>query len=179
MREQFDKFFNLYNGKQVEAEDPTNKNQCMDLVFKWLDQLNIPREAIRHLFAYQAFTEPNDVTKKYFDIISNTPTGVPQAGDIPVFGQAVGTAGHICVANGTGDQTFFDSLDENWDTAHFNMGVDKQTGLLIPYTRLVRHNYNGILGWLRPDVVGFSPAPTVDYKKACEQISAILKSIGL
>lgn len=145
----FSDFFNKYNGKAVEREDSSNLDQCFDLAFAWCDEQGIDRAAIRHLYAYQIFTQPTDTTRKYFDLIPNTRTGVPQSGDMVIFGTAVGFAGHVCIASGKGDTNTFESLDQNWDTAHFNMGKDPNTGLLIPYTRMVTHNYNFCLGWLR------------------------------
>ena len=133
-------FFNQYNGKPVETEDPSNRDQCMDLAFAWCDALGIPRETIRHLYAYQVFTEPNDATRQHFQLIPNTPDGVPEQGDLIVFSTVVGPAGHICIATGTGDANTFQSFDQNWN-GH-------------AYTETVGHSYNGVLGWLRSEDTG-------------------------
>lgn len=158
MDTKFNQFFSLYNGKPVEKEDSSNLNQCFDLAFAWVDLLNIPRETIRHFYAYQIYTLAGDVTKQYFDLIPNTPDGVPQAGDLVVFGQAVGVAGHVCVANGTGDVNTFDSEDQNWS--------GKQ------YAMLVHHNYNGVLGWLRPKT-----QVTTDYQTLYNQEKAVVEKL--
>ena len=52
------------------------------------------------------------------------------------------------------------SEDQNWDTNHYNRGIDPNTGLYIPYTREVRHPYNSILGWLRPKTINATTIPT-------------------
>lgn len=152
----FTDFFNEYNGKSVEKEDASNLDQCFDLAFAWCDALQIPRDAIRHLNAFQIYTDATDITRQYFDLIENTPEAVPQVGDIVVFSTVVGPAGHVSIANGIGDTNSFQSFDQNWDTARDNHGTDPVTGLLIPYSHLVTHTYNGVLGWLRSK----APLPT-------------------
>lgn len=134
----FDKFATTWLGKPLEAEDPSNLDQCFDEAFAWIDVLGIPREAIRHLHAYQIWTVPNDLTRRHFEMIPNTPTGVPQKGDVVVFGQGVGVSGHVSIASGKGDTKTFQSLDQNWGGHKF-----------VEY---VTHNYDlgPVLGWLRP-----------------------------
>lgn len=139
MQDQFNQWFNQVNGKRIEAEDPSNLYQCFDLAFNWCDFIKIPREAIRHFYAYQIFTQPNDMTRKYFDIVYNSPTNIPKVGDIVVFGQQVGYAGHVAIA--TGNSTTMNVLteDQNWNG--------------LQYARPVTHyNYYGVLGWLHPKV---------------------------
>lgn len=152
MQNTFDQWFAKVNGQSIEREDSSNLDQCFDLAFDWCDTLNIPRDAIRHEFAYQIWTLANDTTKQYFDLIPNTADFVPQVGDVGIYDTTVGPAGHVAMENGVGDTTSHNSADQNWDTLHFNKGTDPKTGLLVPYTRLVNHNYNGFLGVLRPKI---------------------------
>lgn len=137
MQAQFDQFYNLYNGKSVEVEDPTNKYQCFDLAFAWCDFLKIPRSAIRHLYAYQIWTQPSAETKKYFDMIPNGPTNVPQVGDIVVFSTTVGYAGHVSIAKNNSTSMNLSSFDQNWSGKQYA-------------TSIIHYNYYGVLGWLRP-----------------------------
>ncbi len=124
-------------GKPVEREDPTNVDQCFDWAFAYIDALSIPRTTIRHLRAYEIWTLATDETRRYFDLIPNTPTAVPQKGDIVIFDTTVGVSGHVCIASGNNDGTkTFQSTDQNWN-GH----------LFIEY---IWHNYTGVLGWLRP-----------------------------
>ncbi len=136
----FNQFFKTYNEKFVEGEDINNLYQCMDLAFKWVDMLDIPRTTIRHLYAYEVFTKPNAETFKYFDLIKNTLTNSPQVGDLVVLGTRYGIAGHICIASKKGGVMKFESFDQNWGKPG--------------YCKLVNHTYNllpnGTLGWLRP-----------------------------
>ena len=131
----FDNFFSQYNNKFVEKEDPNNKNQCMDLVFAYLDLLKIPRATVRHLYASEAYTMPVDETLKYFELIPNTPNGVPLKGDIVVWDKKYnGTAGHIGIAKGGNINTFecFEQNDPIGTPSHIQS-----------------YNYNFVLGWLR------------------------------
>ncbi len=126
-------------GKPVEREDASNLDQCYDWFFAYCDALKIPRDAVRHLYAYEIWTKATDQTRQYFDLIPNTPTGVPQKADVPIFDTTVGTAGHVCVADGNvSGTTTFQSTDQNWN-GH-------------KYVEYIWHNYNGCLGWLRPKV---------------------------
>jgi CHAP domain len=135
-------FVAKYKGQPVEVEDSSNRDQCMDLALAWTDNLGISRAAIRRLYAYQVFTAPNDVTRQYFDLISRD-KNVPSPGDLVVWGTGVGTAGHIAIFV-SGDASNFTSFDQNWDTANYH------TPNGDPYSRLVNHNYNYVIGWLHP-----------------------------
>lgn len=144
----YEDFIKANLGKSVEREDPTNVDQCVDWAFAYLDDvLGVPRSAIRHLRAYQIWTDATDETRKYFDLIPNTATNTPQKGDLVVFDTTVGVSGHICLASGnvSGVDTF-QSTDENWN-GHL-------------YIEYIWHSYNGVLGWLRPKTVTTTPIPT-------------------
>ncbi len=134
MKEKFDKFVSESIGKPVEVSDPSNLNQCMDLAFKWCDEIGVDRTAITHLYASQIWTNPNDLTIKYFEMIPNTPLGIPQIGDIVVF--KGGVAGHVSVATGVGDTNSFQSFDQNWGTTVNKCGY-------------ITHVYDNVLGFLR------------------------------
>ena len=136
MKEKYQQFFNEHNGTFLEVNDPTNKYQCMDLAYGWCDYLGIPRDAIRHLYAYQVYTSPSQITKDHFGLITNSPEGVPEVGDLVVFSKLLGVAGHISISNGTGDTKSFESFDQNF-------GTPKSC-------RIVKHDYKAVLGWLRP-----------------------------
>lgn len=138
MDQKFSQWFNQVNGKQIEAEDATNYSQCFDLAFNWCDFLKIPRDSIRHLYAYQIFTSPNPDTTQFWSLIANTPDGVPQVGDLIIWGTKVGIAGHVAIFK-EGDVMSFRSEDQNWAGQKF--------------ARTVNHTYSGVLGWLRPKSV--------------------------
>ena len=137
MQDKFNQFFNQWNGKSIEFSDATNKYQCMDGAGKWCEFLGIPYEAIRHLYAYQVWTQPTALTKKYFDLIPNGPVNTPQAGDLVVFGTKVGYAGHISIDKGKSNSRDYVGFEQNWNGKQY-------------MTTVTHYNYYGILGWLRP-----------------------------
>lgn len=123
--------------------------QCFDLAVKWTDLLNVPHfpgnpSPFPYANAYEIYTKPNDVTRKYFDFIQNTPDAIPQAGDIVVWDKTLnGGIGHVAVANGNAGTSYFESFDQNW----------------VPGTpcKIIRHSYNYVLGWLRLKVANTQP----------------------
>lgn len=157
MIDKLNELISTWQGKSLEVSDPTNYAQCMDLAFAWCDKIGVSRDAIHHLYAYQVFTMPSDVTLQYFNFIPNTPNGVPPAGALVVFGTSVGPAGHICIATDKCTSNTLVSFDQNWDTKHFNAGTNSN-GELIPICRIVTHTYDGVLGWL----VLKSPPPVLE-----------------
>lgn len=139
MNDKFNQFYAWVIGQKPEISDPTNLFQCMDLAYLATFFLNFPKDTIQHAFAYQVFTQPNSSTLKYFDIIPNSSTFIPQAFDLAVFDKTANNiAGHLSVCNGKGDTKTFESVDENWAS----------NGLVT----LVTHNYVSpkLLGVLRP-----------------------------
>ncbi len=165
MQDKFNQFLaDVHTGKynvnhtpdQVEVGDPTNFAQCMDLAFAWCDYVGVPHSAISHFYAYQIWTQPLDSTVQYFDFIPNTKMGIPQTGDIIIFGTGVGIAGHVCIKDATpGTTSTFTSYDQNWDTPHFNDGSGN------PICRTVQHTYPLVLGWLRLKAPPVIPLPDV------------------
>lgn len=132
---------NIPNQK-IEVSDSSNVYQCMDLAYLWVFVLCYPKETIQHRYAYEVFTKASLTTIKYFDLIPNTPKGVPSVGDLAIFnkGTGIGIAGHIAiVAKKPVGIMEFTSLDQNWRQ-------------MQPPTLTV-HNYNKVLGWLHPRVV--------------------------
>lgn len=139
MENKYQQFFNLYNGKPVEVEDPSARDQCMDLAFAWCDFIGIPRDTIRHPLAYQVWTTPTATTKQYFDMIPNGPTNIPSVGSLVVFDKTVGAAGHISVATPNSTSPNYVGFEQNWAGAQ--------------YARVITHaRYTGVVGWLQPKI---------------------------
>lgn len=142
MKDLFNLFYDWVIGQKPEISDPSSPFQCMDLAYQWTLFLHYPKSTISHLYAKQVFTNPNSDTQTYFDIVPNSPSFIPQCGDLVVFdATSTNIAGHIAVANGDGDTSRFTSLDENW-TAN---------GIVT----LISHNYDNpkLLGVLRPKII--------------------------
>ncbi|MDD5407034.1 MAG: hypothetical protein PHE73_08870 [Sulfurovaceae bacterium] len=154
MNDKYNSFYNQTINQSIEKEDSIALDQCMDLIFAWCDVLSIPREAVRHQYAYQVWDQANDTTKQYFDLLLNTPTFIPQMGDIAVFKQIAGIpVGHVSIDTGKSDINNLITLDQNWDTIHY-YHIDPKTGARIPYTRVVNHyGYYGCIGFLRPKLL--------------------------
>lgn len=111
--------------------------QCLDLIGFYLQEVyGISGWAIARPTAYQVWSEFGNLpASQYFDRIPNTPTGIPQLGDIVIWNTSVGPAGHIAIATGRGDVNRFTSFDQNWP------------GGSLPH--LQDHSYYGVVGWLR------------------------------
>lgn len=129
MAKTFDEFVKETIGQFIDF-DGVYGNQCVDLIKKYVEEvLVIPAwksNAHKYLETYP---------KDKFDFIENTPEGIPEAGDIVLFDDSVGEFGHVSIALGAGDENQFKSLDENWPKGS--------------PVNIVRHGYNGVIGWLR------------------------------
>jgi hypothetical protein len=119
-----------WNGKFVPPRFGGNY-QCVALVNEWVASLNLPlfpRLAAAGDFIYRNI--PN------FVFIANTPTNVPQAGDIIEWGRSTTLPwGHIGVFL-RGDVMHLVTFDQNWP-----MGSPAHEQA---------HTYVGVSGWHRP-----------------------------
>lgn len=129
----FDEFIAKWSGKPVDF-DGVYPNQCMDLMHQYVyEVLGISdKKVLAAPLAYQAYTNN---WSGYFTKIDNTPTGIPQKGDILFFGTKIGTAGHVCIVRDASLNSF-NSFDANWPVGS------------LPHIQT--HMYTGVLGWLRP-----------------------------
>lgn len=108
MNDKFKAFLNQYNGMNGVGNTPENKGQCVGLISVWMDILGVAHEW------GDAKDLLNNADKNVFDVILNTPDGVPQVGDVIVWrGAFNGGAGHTGVATGTGDTKTFEVFEQN------------------------------------------------------------------
>lgn len=138
----FDKALAENLGKKVERVDPNAYAQCFDWAIYWCEYLGFPKTIFSGLYGaheiYDKWSHPS------FEKIPNSTTFVPQKGDICVWsGSLNGGIGHVAVATGKGDTTYFESADQNWVVGN-------------PVT-LVKHSYNYFLGVQRYKVSGATP----------------------
>lgn len=132
----FQQFLNTYNGKFVDF-DGAYGNQCFDLVNKWSTTLGY--RPFGGLYASGIYSQPQG----NYSQIPNTPDAVPQAGDIIVWNNRYGGGfGHTGIATGEGNTSYFESFDQNYPTGS--------------PAHLVRHSYDGVIGWLRPNKLNVS-----------------------
>ena len=141
-----DDFFNKVKGKKIDY-DGVYKNQCVDLIKQYeFDVMCIIPEAVGDAKDYYLNFENKKFLKNHFIKIPNTPDYVPLKGDVVVFGG--GKYGHICIATGEGNTSYFYSYDQN-------VG-----GNLEPVQRCW-HNYKNCLGALRPKTLGGNFTPYI------------------
>lgn len=131
----FDKYFAERIGVGIDYDG--NGVYCFDLANDYSINL-IGGKQFWGDGAYEIYTNfANQPGKELYERIPNTPEFVPQKGDIMVWGQGIGQWGHVAICTGEGDTTWFNSYEQNWGGK--NEPVE-----------LIKHNYNHVLGVLRP-----------------------------
>lgn len=132
----FDEFVKKYNGKATDYDGGCGV-QCVDLAKLYMDKvLGIKIGAIGNAEAYWRRYNELSILNKNFDRIANTPTFIPQKGDIVVWDLRHGKYGHIAIADGVGTTSYFYSYDQNWGGKAM---------------KRVKHTYkDGFAGVLRP-----------------------------
>lgn len=149
----FDDFIKKWTNVGIDT-DGVFGFQCMDLMHKYcqevlgLNDLSI----LAAPTAKDVYLTFDKVTgHDLFTKIDNTPTGVPEKGDIIFWGTGVGSAGHVAVFV-QGDTDSFRSFDQNFPTNS------------LPHIQ--NHpDYNGVLGWLRIKNALPSTDETIPVKK--------------
>jgi len=84
-----EQFVSKWEGKHLEVYDPSNPNQCVDLVLEWIKEQGhgdlIP---LGILNAYELWTKTPQRMLEFYDKIPNTTDAIPLPGDIIVFKKA-------------------------------------------------------------------------------------------
>lgn len=145
----FNDWVKTYYGKATDY-DGAYKAQCVDLIKLFEDKvLGLKPQACGDAWAYYANYNSIPFLKNNFIRIANTREFVPKKGDVVVWSKGLGPYGHIAVATGEGNTSYFYSYDQNW------------TGRHDPMTR-IRHSYDYVYGVLRPknqsNINGTAPA---------------------
>lgn len=159
LQTKFDNLLKACLGKPVETIDPTNLDQCFDWAVRWCMELGFKNTLFSGLlYAKQIWSPSTQIAHDNFDYIPNSPTAVPQKGDIVVFD---GPVGHVSVATGKGDTNTFESSDQNWNGKLF--------------IQLVTHNYDDpkVLGWLRLKNITQSQTMQIDPEEFKRLISKL------
>lgn len=113
--------------------------QCFDWFNRFaVDLFGVPTSLLyAHSYAYQLYTNFN--MGDYFTKIANTPSFVPQVGDVCIWDKSLnGKAGHVAIATGEGNTKEFYVTEQNTD------------GTATKPSARVKRNYNHFLGVLRP-----------------------------
>jgi hypothetical protein len=129
-----DAFIAKYNNFPIDF-DGYFGNQCMDLYRQYVQEaLGFPQSPL----VPGAADVWDTFLGAYYDRIVNTPTAVPEKGDIIIWRRAGGLPdGHIALLV-SGDISTFMSFDQNWPSGS--------------HCHHQNHNYTNVLGWLRPNV---------------------------
>lgn len=130
----FDQFITTWNGRGIDF-DGYYGDQCMDLMHQYcVEVLGLSDSRILAAPTAKDVWLTSVFGKEKFEAISNTPTGVPQKGDIILWGTGIGPAGHVAIFI-EGDANKFKSFDQNFPTGS--------------KCHIQDHTYIGVLGWLR------------------------------
>lgn len=130
-------FISKYKGKTKGY--PSSKyyyGECLSIV-KWYIKevfgINPPPSGVNAAYGYWT-NFPSPLPTKFTKIAYKSGRK-PKAGDIIIWGTGVGKSGHIAIVYNNITTSSFNSFDQNWggQAAHIQ-----------------KHNYNGVLGWLRP-----------------------------
>lgn len=127
-------FITRYNGKYVDT-DGAYGGQCMDLMHQYcVEVLGIQDLSVLAAPSAKSVYENFSNVKGHelFEQIGNTPTGVPQEGDLMFWVNA--PYGHVAVFH-DGDANSFKSFDQNYPTGS--------------PCHIQNHTYANVGGWLR------------------------------
>ena len=127
----FEDFIKKYDGQPIDYDGAWG-NQCVDLYRQYVKEVlgypqSPPVEGAKDIW--------NSYLPEYFKRIENTPMGVPEKGDVVIFGTTLGKYGHVSIfVEGTTSR--FTSLDQNYPTGSL--------------CHLQGHTYSAVIGWLTP-----------------------------
>jgi hypothetical protein len=123
-----------WNGKYVDTDNAYGA-QCMDLMHQYIiEVLGLSDQSILAAACAKDVYINFPIVKghEYFVQIGNTPTGIPDNGDLVFWGNS--TYGHVAIFI-SGDTNNFTSFDQNYPTGSFCLAQG--------------HTYANVLGWLR------------------------------
>ena len=127
----FEEYIKKYDGKFIDY-DQNFGPQCTDNYRQYVKEVlgypqSPPVEGAKDIW--------NSYLPEYFKRIENTPMGVPEKGDVVIFGTTLGKYGHVSIfVEGTTSR--FTSLDQNYPTNSL--------------VHLQGHTYSAVIGWLTP-----------------------------
>ena len=149
----FEEFITKYNGKGIDF-DGAYGFQCMDLAHRYA--VDVIRQDIP---SAPAAKDVWNKTTIGYDKIKNIPEGLPQKGDIVIWGTEIGSYGHIAVFI-EGNLNTFTSFDQNFPIGSL---CHKQP-----------HSYKGVLGWLhaKTAVVDAVSVPKADFETLVRKSTA-------
>jgi len=133
-----DQFVEKYENKGLDW-DGAYSTQCVDLArFYWANvcEISQPRSVSGAKDFWVSYGTDTNLNQN-FQRISNTPDGVPNKGDVLIWGSEYGPWGHIAIFL-KGDASSFTAFSQNDPIG--TLSIKKQY-----------KNYFGVLGWFRPN----------------------------
>lgn len=149
----FDEFVKKYLGTPTDY-DKASGVQCVDLAKLYLNKVfGIKPGTWGNAKNYWTGFSSHPELVKNFKKIKNTPDFVPKKGDIVIWNGDISSKndyGHIAIATGEGNTSYFYSYDQNWGGK--------------PMAK-IKHTYKAVYGVLRPKdqskITGTVKPPTV------------------
>lgn len=127
----FQQFLNKYMGQPVDWDKALGA-QCVDLFRFYVNEVLGLKQTPRVEGAKDIWSTASD---EDFEKIKNTPSGVPQTGDIVIWDKNEGGGyGHVGIVVDANVMSFR-SFDQNYPKGY--------------PARIVEHNYDNVIGWLR------------------------------
>lgn len=134
----FDEFKNKYLGKKTDYDGVCGV-QCVDLAKLYFNKcFGFKPGAWGNAKDYWTGFNNHPELVKNFDKIKNTPDFVPKKGDVVIWNENISSKndyGHIAIATGEGNTSYFYSYDQNWGCKEM---------------KKIKHTYYAVYGVLRP-----------------------------
>lgn len=134
----FDEFVKKFLGKKMDYDKACGV-QCVDLAKQYLYSVfGIKAGSWGNAKYYWLNFNSHSALTSNFTKIKNTPDFVPKKGDIVVWSGDISSkndCGHIAIATGEGNTSYFYSYDQNWGSKEM---------------KKVKHSYKAVYGVLRP-----------------------------
>lgn len=154
----FDKFLNTYKvGKSYDYNNTGYKGQCVSLIKLYIKEvLGVTPQSIGDA-KYYWLNRNSDYIKKNFTAIANTPSFVPQKGDI--FVRTSGTYGHVgIVLDATAK--YFNTIEQNaggskvvskekhtdWSNIHFLRPKNRSNIVVAPKVKAGTYELTNVRG---------------------------------
>lgn len=135
-------FFTKYTNQFIDYDNHYGA-QCMDLYRQYCKEVLGLQQSPAVAGAADVW---NTHLQDKFIAIANTPTGIPQLGDIIIWNKKLNGYGHIAVCQ-SANVLNFTSFDQNFPTNS--------------PCHLQKHNYKYVIGWLRPIIAPIITKPSI------------------
>lgn len=156
-------FVATYEGKLVDWDGKFG-GQCTDLARQYWNEVTNIKQPKPVVGAKDFWTnyETDSSLNKNFDKIKNTPEGIPQEGDVLIWGENYGPFGHIAIALDGCTSRTMKAFSQNDPVGTLSKTRDYKS-------------YKGVLGWFRPKKATQAPTESPTTEDCCKKVSEYLK----